>query len=163
MEENLEFRNLREDELSQWYDFVDSVFLRTPREYFVRHWEKDPFKDLSGIFVCVSHKQIVSSVRVYHRKIFISGHIFQMGGIGEVSTSKDYRRRGLATKLLKMAISYMEEKHMPVSALGGDEKIYSELGWNFFSLEIFLHEIKPSRQKSNFVTTKNQLQGLNGT
>jgi len=96
--------------------------------------EQDPHKAIDGIFVCVIDNKIVSSVRVYHRSIYVNGEEWKMGGIGEVSTAIEYRRKGIATLLLKMAIEYMEKNNMVISVLSARkqvESLYSALGWQF--------------------------------
>jgi len=131
MERDLEFRTLQTEELTQWFCFVASVFniQNIDIDYFVRHWQHDPHKAINGIFVCVSDKKIVSTVRVFHRSIYVNGRELKMGGIGEVSTAPEYRRKGIASKLLQMAIDYMEKNDMVVSVLFGNQSIYHTLGW----------------------------------
>ena len=86
----MEFRRLRPEELEDWFTHLVSVFAlgssKGGREYFLRHWENDPWKNLEDIFVAVEAGQILSTVRIMPRRIFLAGEEVTMGGIGEVST-----------------------------------------------------------------------------
>ena len=124
----MEFRALHPEELETWFDHVGYVF-STPRQYFVNHWEGDPWKDFEGIRVAVDNGKIVSTLRVFIRTMFLHGEPVPVGGIGEVSTLPEYRRRGLATQLLKEAIRFMEEREIVISSLHGSQRIYSVEGW----------------------------------
>lgn len=124
----MEFRALHPEELEIWFDHVGHVF-STPRQYFVKHWHNDPWKELEGIRVAVDDGKIVSTLRVFIRSMFLHGEPVSVGGIGEVSTHPEYRRRGLATQLLKDAIRFMEEREIAISSLHGSQRIYSVEGW----------------------------------
>lgn len=124
----MEFRALRPEELETWLDHVTSVFTGG-RQYFSNHWHNDPWRDAEGIRIAVDKGTIVSTVRVFIRKIFLHGEPITVGGIGEVSTSPEYRRRGIATQLLKDSIGFMESRDIVVSVLFGSQRIYSIEGW----------------------------------
>ena len=124
----MEFRALHPEELETWLDHVTSVFTGG-RQYFSNHWHNDPWRDAEGIRVALDKGTIVSTVRVFIRKIFLHGEPITVGGIGEVSTHPEYRRRGIATQLLKDSIQFMEDRDIAVSLLFGSQKIYSIEGW----------------------------------
>ena len=124
----MEFRALRPEELEAWLDHVTSVFTGG-RQYFSNHWHNDPWQDAEGIRVAVDKGTIVSTVRVFIRKIFLHGEPITVGGIGEVSTRPEYQRRGIATQLLKDSIQFMEDRDIAVSVLFGSQRIYSIEGW----------------------------------
>jgi hypothetical protein len=46
----MEIKQLNDSLLEDWFDHVSQVFSQTGREYFVRHWEKDPYRDIAGLF-----------------------------------------------------------------------------------------------------------------
>lgn len=53
-----------------------------------------------------------------------------MGAIGEVSTKPEAVGKGMATRLLRMAIEEMEKRKMEISMLGaGIPAFYNRLGW----------------------------------
>ncbi len=136
----MEFRALYPEELEAWFDHVTHVFSGN-RQYFVNHWENDPWKDIEGIRVAVDAGKIVSTLRVFIRQMFLHGEPLPVGGIGEVSTRTEYQRRGLATQLLKDAIRFMEERDIALSSLHGSQRIYSVEGWEkiprFYARETF--------------------------
>ena len=124
----MEFRALYPEELEAWLDHVTHVFTGG-RQYFSNHWHNDPWRDPEGIRVAVDNGKIVSTVRVFIRKMFLHGEPVTVGGIGEVSTRPEYRRRGLASQLLKDAIEFMEDSGIVLSSLHGSQRIYSIEGW----------------------------------
>ncbi len=124
----MEFRALYPDELEKWLDHVTYVF-SGGRQYFSNHWHNDPWRDPEGIRIAVDNGTIVSTVRVFIRKMFLHGEPVTVGGIGEVSTHSEYRRRGLATQLLKDSIRFMESRDIVMSSLHGSQRIYSAEGW----------------------------------
>ena len=124
----MEFRALYPDELEMWLDHVTHVF-SGGRQYFSNHWHNDPWRDPEGIRIAVDDGTIVSTVRVFIRKMFLHGESVTVGGIGEVSTRPEYRRRGLATQLLKDSIQFMESRNIVMSSLHGSQQIYSVEGW----------------------------------
>ena len=124
----MEFRALYPDELETWLDHVTHVF-SGGRQYFSNHWHNDPWRDPEGIRIAVDNGTIVSTVRVFIRKMFLHGEPVTVGGIGEVSTHPEYRRRGLATQLLKDSIRFMESRDIVMSSLQGSQRIYSIEGW----------------------------------
>ncbi|MDE0682003.1 MAG: GNAT family N-acetyltransferase, partial [Candidatus Poribacteria bacterium] len=93
------------------------------------HWHNDPWRDPAGIRIAVDNGTIVSTVRVFTRKMFLHGEPVSVGGIGEVSTRPEYQRRGLATQLLKDSIRFMESRGIVMSSLHGSQRIYSVEGW----------------------------------
>ncbi|MYB94584.1 GNAT family N-acetyltransferase [Candidatus Poribacteria bacterium] len=124
----MEFRALYPDELEAWLDHVTHVF-SGGRQYFSNHWHNDPWRDPEGIRIAVDNGTIVSTVRVFIRKMFLHGEPVSVGGIGEVSTRPEYRQRGLATQLLKDSIRFMESRDIVMSSLHGSQRIYSIEGW----------------------------------
>ena len=124
----MEFRALYPDELETWLDHVTHVFSAS-RRYFSNHWHNDPWRDPEGIRIAVDNGTIVSTVRVFIRKMFLHGEPVTVGGIGEVSTHPEYRRQGLATQLLKDSIEFMESRDIAISSLHGSQRIYSIEGW----------------------------------
>ncbi len=124
----MEFRALYPEELEAWLDHVTHVF-SGGRQYFSNHWYNDPWRDVEGIRVAIDDGKIVSTVRVFIRQMYFHGEPVSVGGIGEVSTRPEHRKRGLATQLLKDSIQFMEDRHIALSMLHGSQRIYSVEGW----------------------------------
>lgn len=131
----MEYRTILPWEFDAWFDHVAGVFnqyrnLDASRQYFMNHWYNDPWKDRHAVFVAMDGDVIASTLRVFHRKIYLAGSQYTMGGIGEVSTKEAYRRRGLSGNLLEMAIDYMEKERLALSTLGtGTPRHYARYGW----------------------------------
>jgi len=131
------FGVLSSSDLNLWYDFVYEVFkTKTTRQYFVNHHENDPNATTESIFIAfipdTKPLEIVGSVKVFHRWIQTCGGEMKCGGIGEVSTREDYRRRGIASTLLKHAIAFMERNGFQISSLHAAPSasaMYQSLGW----------------------------------
>lgn len=130
----LVYRTLSPKELYAWADHCQAVFTGEADGYFLRHFEYDPSADVSLVFVAMDGDTIAGTLRVFQRHIWLDGRAVAMGGIGEVSTKPEYRRRGIAAKLLDLAIDAMTERGMQVSMLYGDQPIYEKAGWRFCSV-----------------------------
>ncbi len=139
------FRALYPEEFEPWLDHVSHVFPGS-RQYFFNHWHNDPWLDLEGVRVAVDDGKIVSTVRVFLRKMYFHGEKVSFGGIGEVSTRTEYRKRGLATQLLKDAIQFMEKRGIAISMLHGNQRIYSDLGWEHVPLYYSKKKLIGARQ-----------------
>jgi len=144
----MEFRALQPREMNAWYDHVTSVF-RGSRQYFMNHWENDPWQDVEGIRVAVENGKFTSTVRVFIRQMYLNGEKVAVGGIGEVSTLPEYRRLGLATRLLQDAIRFMEEREIAISSLHGGQRIYSVEGWERIP-RYFARERMPAKSDDTF-------------
>lgn len=131
----IKIRSLKESELESWLDHCLYVFNKGNysehyRQYFKDHWQNDPWRNPEGILVAADGERIVSTVRVFFRKICLSGEALTMGGIGEVSTKPEYRGKGLTSALMRHAICLMEEKKIKVSLLfTGIHDFYRKFGW----------------------------------
>jgi hypothetical protein len=114
-----------EQEIQPWAEFCASVFAYKasppPPDYFERHFCNDPRREASLIRVAVTAdnaREIVSSCRIFRKAISIgNGKTVEAGGIGEVCTSSNHRKRGLSKLLLQNAIEIMTARKMQVSLL----------------------------------------------
>ncbi|GKY97899.1 hypothetical protein MPSEU_000747900 [Mayamaea pseudoterrestris] len=129
--ENYVLRGLDESEMPQWSAFCASVFAYKdsppPAAYFERHYCNDP--DRRASFVRVACRQlsneIVASCRIFVRHIstaqcsVYSKNLKKLkaGGIGEVCTSANHRKRNLSKELLKDCFDIMKEENFHVSFL----------------------------------------------
>ena len=154
----MEFRALRAAELETWFDHAATVF-NTPRAHFVNHWHNDPWKDLEGIRVAVDGGAIASTVRVFMRRMHLGGEPVAAAGIGEVSTLPQYRRRGLATRLLRDAVGFMQERGVAISSLFGDQGIYGAEGWERIPLYYARKQMAPEAAAAFHVRPADLRQG----
>ena len=125
---------------NEWLDLVVAVFgpLGIPRSYFARHWtsDTDESKRLDAIFVAIEDCSgaMVSTVRVFRRTLSTKANGDTLvGGFGEVSTLPAFRKRGLATALLRTALEYHTDAGLSFSALhaaSAADGIYRHLGFS---------------------------------
>ena len=142
--EPYQLRHLTDVDIPSWAQYCAQCFASKanppPASYFERHFYNDPRKDSSLIRVIDYHPNdegtkngregadssllsssstIVSSTRVFQKTISVgNGKTIEAGGIGEVCTSQDHRKKGLAKRLLLDAIVTMEnERKMQCSLL----------------------------------------------
>lgn len=124
-------RGLRTDNedsnITEWTNFCALAFAHkkpTPPSamYFLRHYTNDPRHDANFIRVMMSlnpenekkEEEMASSVRIFRRTLSSgpggssSSLTYEAGGIGEVCTSPNHRRRGLSTILLHDALTIMQ-------------------------------------------------------
>jgi predicted acetyltransferase len=147
----IEFRSLKKEELEDWFlhclfVFNKGEFSQSYLQYFKNHWYNDPWRDLDSILVAVDGKQIASTLRVFHREIYILGQTVSMGGIGEVSTKLEYRGRGYSARLLNDAVRLMEKKGINVSMLStGIPDFYSKFGWESIAMNWKVSEVKDKK------------------
>jgi len=119
-------RGLSEDEIASWAEFCAGIFSYKPNPpppaYFERHFRNDPHRDASLIRVAVDETDgsIVASCRVFVRSVRVGKNDaspVSAGGIGEVCTHHDHRRRGLSKALLTDCLEIMESRKTPISLL----------------------------------------------
>ncbi|MCL2772723.1 MAG: GNAT family N-acetyltransferase [Oscillospiraceae bacterium] len=105
------------EDFDEWAEHCGSIFDVGPA-YFRRHFVSDPHRDYNSVFIIRNEeRKIISTVRVFHRQVYIGGKTYKMGGIGEVSTNPNYRKLGLSSQLLDAATDYMKEHDFDLSML----------------------------------------------
>lgn len=109
------------DLLAEWYH---------DRDFFARYNCHDPaFRD-DLCLVAEEQQSIVATVQIFDREINLAGEPVKLGGIGSVYTSPPWRRRGLASALLKLALERMVDEGFELSLLLSDRTdYYRRLGW----------------------------------
>ena len=90
----MEFRALHPEELEAWLDHVTHVFSAS-RQYFSNHWHNDPWKDVEGIRVAVDDGKIVSTVRVFIRKMFSDTPTTEVVGVSATGCQRVYSIKGI--------------------------------------------------------------------
>lgn len=159
----IEIRSLKEHELDTWFDHCVSVFKKEDssgpsRDYFAGHWYNDPWKDLSTIFVAVEKEKVLSTLRIFHREVYLQRNKIKIGGIGEVCTKPEAQGKQLASKLLNHAIEIMKERDIKISLLFASlHDFYRKFGWqllpetvNISRIEDFCLDEKEADKYNNF-------------
>ena len=93
---NYLIRSLREDELEDMLELTSRSY-RSDVETFRRIYENDPFYSFDLTRVAELDGSLVSYMRAAPRTIWIGTAKVKMGGIAEVCTHPDYRKRGIAS------------------------------------------------------------------
>jgi len=125
----IEIGTVRKDEFNEALELQGRIF-GLSADYFRTLALKDPLFDYENVFVARSDGRIVSHVQVFPKVVRIAGARVWMGGIGGVATDPDYRGRGLASDLLRMATGSMVRRGMETSILfTGIHDFYRKLGW----------------------------------
>ncbi|KAJ3209392.1 hypothetical protein HDU67_006218 [Dinochytrium kinnereticum] len=152
------------DEVEKFLDHLGIVFgvpktngsPGAPRGVFQDHWENDPWKDLDGVAVAFAGEDVVSSVRVYVRKMHLgSGMTVDVGGIGDVATQIAHRGKRLASKLMSMGEDFMKAKNINFAVLHAAPAaapLYASLGWKacglgFYKVTIQAGELEHGKRR----------------
>ncbi len=109
------------DLLARWYN---------DREFFARYNHNDPaFRDALCL-VARDRGQLVSTVQIFDRAINLDGQSVPMGGIGSVFTLEEYRHKGVASALMRLAVDTMAREGFEVSLLFAERlTFYNQFGW----------------------------------
>lgn len=160
-----QFRSLHESELEAWFDHCTYVFAKGEynerlHQYFQNHFYNDPWRDLEDILVAVEGGEIVSTVRLFTRRMYLFGQEVTLGGIGEVSTKPEHRGKNLSTTLLQMAIRRMEQKQMDLSWLStGYWDFYRRLGWEQVERTYVIAPLQPADIRSSLSSQDGGISG----
>lgn len=100
------------------------------REAFARTFAHDPtFRD-DLCFVAADGGRIVSTVQVLRKRVRLGGAALDVAGIANVFTTASHRERGLANRLLRLALDAMPEHGFDLSLLFATRlEFYGALGW----------------------------------
>jgi GNAT superfamily N-acetyltransferase len=111
------------DLLGHWYD--------DRGEFFARYNHNDPtFRDALCLVVRDGGR-LVSTVQIFDRVINLDGQSVPMGGIGSVFTLKEYRHKGVASALMRLAVDTMVREGFEVSLLFAERlTFYNQFGWH---------------------------------
>jgi GNAT superfamily N-acetyltransferase len=110
------------DLLGHWYN--------DRGEFFARYNHNDPtFRDALCL-VARDSGRLVSTVQIFDRAINLEGQSVPMGGIGSVFTLKEYRHKGVASELMRLAVDTMIRERFEVSLLFAERlTFYNQFGW----------------------------------
>lgn len=107
--------------------------LREENSWLWRYIER-PSSEEDSLILAEVDKKIVGTVIVTFRNLKIGEKILKFGMIDDVATLPEYRRRGIARKMLEEAVEFVEEKNCDASALSADpegnaKRIYESFGY----------------------------------
>jgi predicted N-acetyltransferase YhbS len=124
----MEVRAARRDERDEVLDLLARWY--NDRAFFARYNQNDPgFRDALCL-VASDGGRLVSTVQIFDRAINLDGQTVPMGGIGSVFTLEDYRHKGVASALMRLAVDTMVGEGFEVSLLFAERlTFYNQFGW----------------------------------
>ncbi len=135
----MEIRAAQESELEQVVELNCIAFNPGQHERYWQYVRGDSSYRLSQTRVVVVNDRVVSTLRVWERRIRIGVSLVTMGGIGGVCTDPKYRGVGYASALMQDTIGYLHEVGCDIGVLFTiiPEEFYQRLGWTSLPLHGF--------------------------
>ena len=104
----MEIRAVRESELAQVVELSCLAFDSDDHERYWQYVRGDSSYRPSQTRVVVVNDKVVSTLRVWERRIRVGESLVTMGGIGGVCTHPRYRGVGYASALMQDTIGYLK-------------------------------------------------------
>ena len=135
----MEIRAARESELEQTVELSCMAFNPDGHERYWQYVEGDSSYRPSQTRVVVVNDKVVSTLRVWERRIRVGTSLVTMGGIGGVCTHPNYRGVGYASALMRETIDYLRTIGCDIGVLFTiiPEAFYQRLGWTSLPLHGF--------------------------
>ncbi len=135
----MEIRGARESELEQTVELSCIAFNPDGHERYWQYIKGDSSYRPSQTRVVVVNDKVVSTLRVWERRIRMGASLVTVGGIGGVCTHPHYRGAGYASALLRDTISYLQTIGCDLGVLFTiiPEVFYKQLGWTSFPIHGF--------------------------
>ena len=127
----MEIRAVRESELEQVVELCCLAFDSDDHERYRQYVKGDSSYRPSQTRVVVVNDKVVSTLRVWERRIRVGASLVTMGGIGGVCTHPRYRGVGYASALMQDTIGYLRTTGYDIGALFSiiPDEFYRRLGW----------------------------------
>ncbi len=135
----MEIRAARESELEQVVELCCLAFNPEGHERYWQYIKGDSSYRLSQTRVVVVNDTVISTLRVWERRIRVGTSFVTMGGIGGVCTHPKYRGVGYASALMRDTIDYLRMTGCDIGALFTiiPAAFYRRLGWTTLPLHGF--------------------------
>lgn len=152
----MEIRAARESELEQVVELNCMAFNPNQHERYWQYVKGDSSYRLSQTRVVVVNDRVVSTLRVWERRIRIGASLVTMGGIGGVCTHEKYRGVGYASALMRQTIDYLKTAGCDLGVLFTiiPEVFYQRLGWT----SLPLHGFQIKHNSATFVESQSDFQ-----
>ncbi len=136
---NMEIRAARESELEQTVELSCVAFNPEGHERYWQYIKGDSSYRPSQTRVVVVNDRVVSTLRVWERRMQVGESLVTMGGIGGVCTHPNYRGVGYASALMRDTIDYLRLIGCDLGVLFTiiPEAFYRQLGWTSLPLHGF--------------------------
>jgi len=130
----IEVRGIRPDEIPDVLEMVPRV-MGAPKEYFESLWRNSPGSKPEHSRVVVIDDQYVAHIRLHDRTIRIGEVTFRQGGVADVCTLPEHRRRGYGRRLLEDAAHYFLREGYDISIIiSGVFHFYLNCGYEKYPL-----------------------------
>ncbi|MYB95072.1 GNAT family N-acetyltransferase [Candidatus Poribacteria bacterium] len=135
----MEIRGARESELEQVVELSCVAFNPDGHQRYWQYVQGDSSYRPSQTRVVVVNDKVVSTLRVWERRIRVGESLVTMGGIGGVCTHPNYRSVGYASALMRDTIGYLQTIGCDLGVLFTiiPEAFYRQLGWTSLLLPGF--------------------------
>ena len=135
----MEIRAARESELEQVVELCCLAFNPDGHERYWQYVRGDSSYRLPQTRVVVVNDTVISTLRVWERRMQVGASLVTMGGIGGVCTHPKYRGVGYASALMRDTIDYLGMTGYDIGALFTiiPEVFYRRLGWTSLPLHGF--------------------------
>lgn len=135
----MEIRAAQESELEQVVELNCIAFNPGQQERYWQYVRGDSSYRLSQTRVVVVNDRVVSTLRVWERRIRVGASLVTMGGIGGVCTDPKYRGVGYASALMQDTIGYLQTIGCDFGVLFTiiAEEFYHKFGWTSLPLHGF--------------------------
>lgn len=135
----MEIRAARESELEQVVDLNCIAFNPNQHKRYWQYIKGDRSYRLQQTRVVVVNDVVVSTLRIWERRIRIGDSLVTMGGIGGVCTHPKYQGVGYASALMRQTAEYFKTEGYDIGILFTiiPEEFYEKFGWTSIPIEGF--------------------------
>lgn len=150
----MEIRAARESELEQVVELCCVAFNPDGHERYWQYVQGDSSYRLPQTRVVVVNDTVVSTLRVWERRMRVGASLVTMGGIGGVCTHPNYRGVGYASALMRDTIDYLRLTGCDLGVLFTiiPEAFYRRLGWTSLPLHSFTVKCNMAKQVADLST-----------
>ncbi|MCG9128912.1 GNAT family N-acetyltransferase [Candidatus Poribacteria bacterium] len=142
----MEIRAAHKKELEQVVELNCIAFNPNQHERYWQYVKNDSSYRLQQTRVVVINNRVVSTLRIWERRIRIGDSLVTMGGIGGVCTHPKYQGVGYASALMRQTTEYFKTEGYDLGILFTiiPKEFYEKFGWTSLPIEGFNLPIKPT-------------------
>ncbi|NOU62479.1 GNAT family N-acetyltransferase [Paenibacillus sp. LMG 31461] len=136
-------------ELEQIYEIWDTVFPRG-RSFFQERLDYDNAYSTDTTWIAVVDGVIAAAIQLFTFRIRFGSLELKLGGIGSVATLPDYRKRGLAQRILRRQSEFMKQNGYDLSLLNTNiQSFYEQVGWFSYPKKVWSADAENMMQLDN--------------
>lgn len=115
-------------EWGQMYELVERSF-GIGQDYFRMHAAMEGEVAPYHHCVAVNGERLVAHAVVYPKKMRLQDRTVTLGNVANVCTDPEYRKRGIASRVMRELVAHMKREQMHLSVLGGAPRFYGRFGY----------------------------------